>query len=91
MANQRWDLLLRIASLVCTAVVIPGIGWAWSTTQTISDVRARLDILAHSVEQYRQREDAVVEELRHLRASVESMKTDVLQRLTKVETKLETR
>lgn len=87
--SNRWDLLLKVASLACTAVLLPGIGWAWKTGQDISDVRRRVDLLAASFEHQQAKESAVADELRQLRVSVESMRADVLQRLSKVETKLE--
>ena len=89
--SSRWDLLLRVASLACTAVLLPGIGWAWKTGQDISDVRRRVDLLAASFEHQQAKDSVVADELRQLRVSVESMKADVLQRLSKVETKLESR
>lgn len=89
--STRWDLLLKVASLACTAVLLPGIGWAWKTGGDISDVRRRVDLLAVALEHQQGRDSFVADELRQLRVSVESLKTDVLQRLSKVETKLEGR
>lgn len=48
-------------------------------------------MLASQIEQERRGSNAVIEELRHLRASVDTLKSDILQRIAKVETKLETR
>lgn len=89
--NSRWDVLLKVASIICTAVVLPGIGWAWRTGQDINEVRNRVDLLAQAIEHQRVKDNGVAEELRQLRVSVDGLKSDVLQRLSKVETKLETR
>ena len=89
--NSRWDVLLKVASIICTAVVLPGIGWAWRTGQDINEVRNRVDLLTQAIEHQRVKDNGVAEELRQLRVSVDGLKSDVLQRLSKVETKLETR
>jgi len=89
--STRWDVLLKAASVICTAVVLPGIGWAWKTGQDINEVRSRVDLLSQIMEHERAKETGIAEELRQLRASVDGLKTDVLQRLSKVETKLETK
>ena len=88
---QRWDLLMRVASLGCTALLLPGIGWAFSVSSQISAMDGRINMLASQIEQERRGSSAVIEELRHLRASVDTLKSDILQRIAKVETKLETR
>lgn len=88
---QRWDLLMRVASLACTSLLLPGIGWAFSVSSQISNMDGRINILASQIESERRGSTAVIEELRQLRASVDTLKTDILQRIAKVETKLETR
>lgn len=88
---QRWDLLMRVASLACTSLLLPGIGWAFSVSAQISNMDGRINILASQMESERRGSSAVLDELRHLRASVDTLKSDILQRIAKVETKLETR
>lgn len=82
---------MRVASLACTSLLLPGIGWAFSVSSQISNMDGRINILASQIDAERRGSTAVIEELRQLRTSVDTLKTDILQRIAKVETKLETR
>jgi hypothetical protein len=88
---QRWDLLMRVASLGCTAVLLPGIGWAFSVSTQMSNLEGRINMLASQIDSERRGSASVIEELRQLRTSVDTLKSDILQRIAKVETKLENR
>lgn len=90
-SNQRWELLIKLASLVCTVIVIPGIGWAWSTSEQIRRLQSQFDMIAKEFEIERRGSAVILEEIRSLRTSVDSLKSELLQRVAKVETKLETR
>lgn len=90
-SNQNWDRWIKVASVCCTAVVLPGIGWAFQTSQDIHDLSGKVNMLAQQIESDRQGVRVVLEELRQLRSSVEAMRAEVLQRITRVETKVEQR
>lgn len=90
-SNQRWELLIKLASLVCTVIVIPGIGWAWSTSEQIRRLQSQFDMIAKEFEIERRGSAVILEEIRSLRTSVDSLKSELLQRVAKVETKLESR
>lgn len=90
-SNQRWELLIKLASLVCTVIVIPGIGWAWTTSEQIRRLQSQFDMIAKEFEIERRGSAVILEEIRSLRTSVDSLKSELLQRVAKVETKLETR
>jgi len=91
LSNQNWDRWIKVASVCCTAVVLPGIGWAFQTRQDIHELSGKVNMLAQQIESDRQGVRAVLEELRQLRNSVEAMRAEVLQRITRVETKVEQR
>lgn len=86
---KRWDLLLKAASILCTAVVVPGIGWAWNIHGQITDLSSRVAMLSGQMDNDRRGVNAILEELKSLRTSVDTMRTDVLQRMTRVETRLD--
>ena len=89
--NQTLDRWVKLASICCTAVILPGIGWAFRTTQEIHEISGRVSMLHQQMESDRKGMNAVLDELRNIRTSVESLRADVLQRLTRVETKVESR
>lgn len=89
--SPRWDLMIKAASLCCTIVIVPGIGWAFSVSSQINALEGRINLLSTQIDSDRRGMNAIVEELRQLRSSVDGLKADVLQRISKVETKLEPR
>jgi hypothetical protein len=89
--SPRWDLIMKAASLCCTIIIVPGIGWAFSVSSQIGALEGRINMLSSQMDSDRRGMSAIVEELRHLRTSVDGLKADVLQRISKVETKLESR
>jgi len=90
-SNQNWDRWIKLASICCTVVVLPGIGWAFKTSQDIEALSSRVNMLSHQIESDHKGMIVVIDELRQIRTSLESLRTDVLQRLTRVETKVESR
>jgi hypothetical protein len=68
--------------------VLPGIGWAFSVHQQLGELDARVRLLSAQIEADRRGATAILDELRGMRQSLESLRTDVLQRLTRVETQL---
>lgn len=87
--TKRWDLLLKAASILCTAVVVPGIGWAWNIHGQITELSSRVAMLSSQMDSDRRGVSAILDELKSLRVSVDTMRTDLLQRMTRVETRLD--
>ena len=55
------------------------------------DMRTQIKMLSQQMEVDRKGTAIVLEEIKLLRASVDLMRTDILQRLTRVETRMETK
>jgi hypothetical protein len=89
--RRGWDVWLKLASVVCTVIVVPGAGWAVNVHQQLGELDGRVRLLAAQLDSDRRSASAILEELRGLRSSVDAMRADVLQRITRVETKLEAR
>jgi len=89
--RKVWDIWLKGVSVICTVAVLPGIGWAFSVHQQLGELDGRVRLLAAQLESDRRGSAAILDELRSLRTSVDTMRADVLQRITRVETKLESR
>ena len=88
-SNERWTLWLKSASVLCTSVIVPGIGWAWSLSSDVQGLQAEVGMLKEQMQRDAREEDSLRGDIRQLRDTIESMRADVLQRLAKVETKLE--
>jgi hypothetical protein len=89
--GQQWDRWFKVASVVTTSLVIPGVTWAFQVTQDMHDMRTQIKMLSQQMEVDRKGTAIVLEEIKLLRASVDLMRTDILQRLTRVETRMETK
>lgn len=87
--NKQWDRWMRVASVATTSVVLPGIAWAFNTTRDLTDMRNRVEILAQQIDTDRRGLSSICDEIKGLRTSVEALRSDVLQRLTRVETRLD--
>lgn len=75
--------------MLCTSVIVPGIGWAWTLSSDVHGLQAQVAMLKEQMQRGAQDEDSLRGDIRQLRDTIESMRADVLQRLAKVETKLE--
>ena len=89
--RSRWDAWLKLASVVCTVVVVPGVGWAFQVQSSLTTLQAQVSMLASQAEADRAGVNALLTELREMRRELGNMKTDLAQRITRVETQLEKR
>lgn len=87
--TRQWDRWMRVASVATTSVVIPGIAWAFNMTREMTEIRNRVEVLAQQIDSDRRGLATICDEIKGLRVSVDAMRTDVLQRLTRVETRLD--
>ena len=87
----RWDAWLKLASIVCTVVVVPGIGWAFSVQHSLTSLQGQVALLTAQAEADRVGVSALLVELREMRRELANIRTDLVQRITRVETQLEKR
>ena len=87
--NTTWDRWFKIASVATTSVVLPGIAWAIQHTQDLAAVRIQVQVLAQQMDSDRRGMSVLLEEMKQLRGSVDLLRSDILQRLTRVETRIE--
>ena len=85
-ALDRW---IKVASVIASCAILPGIGWAFHTSSEIHDMRGRIEALATRLEGSSQSSTQLLEEIRAIRSSVESLRSEVLQRITRVETQID--
>lgn len=86
---DRWAAWLKVASVLCTSIIVPGVGWAWTLSSDVHNLQGQVGMLKAQMDRDSRDEDSLRGDIRQLRETIESMKADVLQRLAKVETKLE--
>lgn len=86
---RQWERWMRLASVATTSVVLPGIAWAFSTSKDLQELRNRVEMLSQHIETDRRGLSVLCEEIKGLRGSVDLLRSDVLQRLTRVETRLD--
>lgn len=87
--TPQWDRWFKVASVATTSVVLPGIAWAIQHTQDLADVRMQVQILAQQMDSDRRGMSVLLEEIKQVRSSVDALRTDILQRLTRVETRMD--
>lgn len=87
--TATWDRWFKVASVATTSVVLPGIAWAIQHTQDLAAVRIQVQVLAQQMESDRRGMGILLEEMKQLRGSVDLLRSDLLQRLTRVETRIE--
>ena len=87
--TPTWDRWFKVASVATTSVVLPGIAWAIQHTQDLAAVRMQVQVLAQQMESDRRGMGILLEEMKQLRSSVDLLRSDILQRLTRVETRIE--
>ena len=85
----KFDGWMRAASLLCTAILIPAVGWAWGMDNKIAVLGNDISSLRQQMEGEHRGNGAVIDELKMLRASMDALKSDLQQRLTRVETRLD--
>lgn len=88
-ATPQWDRWFKVASIATTGVVLPGIAWAIQHTQDLHEVRMQVQMLAQQMDSDRRGMNVLLEEMKQLRTSVDALRTDILQRLTRVETRMD--
>jgi hypothetical protein len=88
-SETDWQNIIEVASVICTVGIVPGIGWAFSVTRKIQDLSTKISMISTQLDGKRDDESRIIEEIRSLRSSVDNLKSDLLQRIAKVETKLE--
>jgi predicted dinucleotide-utilizing enzyme len=98
MTKATWDRVMQGASVIMTVAILPAAGWAWRIQESQGAQAAQLRELAvelanvrQQLEQDRRGAVGVLDELRALRGSVDTLRVDVLQRITRLETQMESK
>ena len=87
--GRQWERWMRFVSVATSSVVIPGIAWAFATSRDLHELRVRVDMMSTQMDIDRRGIATICDELKGLRGSVDALRADMLQRMTRVETRLE--
>lgn len=89
--SHKWDVYLKAVSVFMTFAVFPAVGWAFKVHGHLSELSIQMDNLSAQIQTERGGTQALLAELREMRKDIAAMKTELAQRITRVETQLEKR
>jgi hypothetical protein len=83
---QRW---LPIVQLLVTLALVPAVRWGWLISEQQQHLEMQHNELRNQFLSEQRAVETLFEEFRSVRSSIDGLKTELLQRLTRVETKIE--
>lgn len=93
LSKSTWDRILQATSVTMTVAILPAAGWAWRITESqheqqsqLRELRSELSAMRDALATDRRGHVGLLDELKALRQSVDTMRVDVLQRITRLET-----
>ncbi len=87
--SSGWEKWFKVVAWAFSLSVVPGITWAFQVERQLTMLSQQM---VYMVEQYQNERTAnrqLVEKVDQLRQSVETLRADMIQRMARVETKLE--
>lgn len=87
--KKNHEISLKNLILVCTGIVAPAIVWASSVQVQLNDLGNKVAMINAQIDNDRRSMASVLGEMQAIRQSIESLRSDILQRITRVETKIE--
>lgn len=87
--KKHHEISLKNLILVCTGIVTPAIVWASSVQVQLNDLGNKVAMINAQIDNDRRSMASVLNEMQAIRQSIESLRSDILQRITRVETKIE--
>lgn len=91
MDKDRWNRWLQVAQLLITLALVPAVRWGLLISERQTQIEMQVLELKSQLAGEQRAAAAVVDELRGMRTGLDAMKSEILQRMTKVETKLDNR
>jgi len=87
--TAAWEKWFKVVSWAFPLSVLPAITWAFQVERQLTTLSQQM---VHMIQQYESERAAnrvLAEKVDQLRQSVEALRTDLVQRMARVETKLE--
>lgn len=83
------DLAFKLGGAICTFIVVPAVRWAIKVNSKLATLTQDVQNVAEQIEEERAERHTILEAINNLRGDLHRQSTEILQRITRVETKLE--
>ena len=83
-----WDIFVKAVTAVFTVVILPAVGWAVRVQSKLNRLEDQVGHVSAQIQEEREERDELLSEIRAVRNDLRGLSDAVLQRMTRVETKL---
>ena len=87
--DSALDLAFKLGGAICTFIVVPAVRWAIKVNAKLATLTQDVQNVAEQIEEERVERHSILSAINNLRTDLHRNSTEILQRLTRVETKLE--
>lgn len=83
-----WDIFVKAVTAMFTVVILPAVGWAVRVQSKLNRLEDQVSHVSAQIREEREERDELLSEIRAVRGDLRGLSEALLQRMTRVETKL---
>lgn len=83
-----WDIFVKAVTAIFTVVILPAVGWAVRVQSKLNRLEDQVAHVSNQIREEREERDELLSEIRAIRDDLRGLSEAVLQRMTRVETRL---
>lgn len=83
-----WDIFVKAVTAMFTVVILPAVGWAVRVQSKLNRLEDQVSHVSAQIQEEREERDELLSEIRAVRGDLRGLSEALLQRMTRVETKL---
>lgn len=83
-----WDIFVKAVTAIFTVVILPAVGWAVRVQSKLNRLEDQVSHVSAQIREEREERDELLSEIRAVRGDLRGLSEALLQRMTRVETKL---
>ena len=83
-----WDIFVKAVTAIFTVVILPAVGWAVRVQSKLNRLEDQVSHVSAQIQEEREERDELLSEIRAVRNDLRGLSDALLQRMTRVETKL---
>lgn len=83
-----WDIFVKAVTAIFTVVILPAVGWAVRVQSKLNRLEDQVAHVSNQIREEREERDELLSEIRAVRGDLRGLSEALLQRMTRVETKL---
>lgn len=83
-----WDIFVKAVTAIFTVVILPAVGWAVRVQSKLNRLEDQVSHVSAQIREEREERDELLSEIRAVRNDLRGLSDALLQRMTRVETKL---